>query len=118
MTSPPNSRMPTSNETRVRGEDLAKSMAQTCPARGLWLWLARSRFNRAAWARIAWMSATGRVRMLKRCFMVKGKGIGRLGTAPNRPNKSGSQIGHHRLEDLQGQFRLARTQIQRRQETH
>jgi hypothetical protein len=34
IASPPNSRMPTSKDTRVRVEDLEKSIAHTCPCKG------------------------------------------------------------------------------------
>src|SRR5882724_1082717 len=71
ITLPPNSRMPVSNETRVRVEALEKISAQVCPASGLRSSRARSRLNTMESRRIFSMSAFGNFSNDNRCFILR-----------------------------------------------
>src|SRR2546422_10828997 len=62
--------MPTSNETRVRVEDLLKISAQVWPRSGNFELRPRSRLHAGAALRIASMSARGSRSRDNRCFMI------------------------------------------------
>src|SRR6266568_3079641 len=69
MVSPPSSRMPTSNETRVRVDGFEKISAQVCPAKGCAEILPRFVFNSAVRCKIRSISARESCSMLRRCFI-------------------------------------------------
>src|ERR1043166_2829233 len=98
MDPPPNSRIPTSNETRVRVEDLENTKAQIWPASGWLSWLPRCFLIRTVSARICSMSARPSFSRLKRCFI-----------------PTLWQSGGHGFNDFQSFFRLGLPQVQRRE---
>src|SRR5580704_18922066 len=69
MVSPPSSRIPTSNETRVRVDGLEKISAHVCPANGLDEILPRFVLNSAVRRNIRSISSREVCSMLSKCFI-------------------------------------------------
>src|ERR1700758_3167368 len=70
MDSPPSSRIPTSNETRVRVDGLEKINAHVCPASGLAEILPRFVLNSAVRRNTRSISSREVCSMLSRCFIL------------------------------------------------
>src|SRR5688572_7690678 len=104
--SPPSSRTPTSKETRVRVDDLAKSNAHTWLASGL-CWLSpRPPLNTLEFSRIVSISFRESVSKLSRCF---------IGCSPA---ESGRQPLNDRFEDANAFLSLVSAQVQWRQQAN
>src|SRR4029077_6978344 len=69
MVSPPSSRIPTSNETRVRVEGLEKISAQVCPASGWAEILPRLLFTSAVLRKIRSISSRESCSILSKCLI-------------------------------------------------
>src|SRR5947208_15159977 len=100
-TCPPNSRIPTSKETLVRVEALAKIMAQVWPASGWVRGAPRCFFSPIASLRILSISALVSFSMLSKCFMVSSSG----------------EFCRNGLEHRYSFFGLTLSQIQGREQT-
>src|SRR6266571_3282240 len=111
MVSPPSSRMPTSNETRVRVDGFEKISAQVCPARGCAEILPRFVFNSAVRRKIRSISLRDSCSILRRCFISSFSCSCSCSIFP-------CKIDNEFLDYRQTFLRLALSQIQRRQQTN